>query len=161
MIKGITQKVEELQARLVAIKETMEARAQQDDIPGAIRQFILLRDMLDRVAGLQSEIQTVREHWAYVGIPALFERAGVTSYTLKEGFRVTTQTLVRASTRDMEAGIRWCKDNEHEFLVKETINASTLAGYARSRAEEGKPDLPPDVFNVNFGMNTSVTRVRS
>lgn len=160
MTKGITEKIAELQARLGAINDAMTARAQQDDIPGTVRQFIALRDMLDHVSGLQSEIQTAREHWAYVGIPALFERAGVTSYTLKEGYRVTTQTLVRASTRDMEAGIRWCKENEHEFLVKETINASTLAGYARSLAEEGKPDLPTDVFNVNFGMNTSVTKVR-
>jgi len=146
--------------KLWTLRDTMESTSQADDLPNTVRQFIQLRELHDQIQELLTKFSEAKQHWAYEGIPALFERHGITSYTMKEGYRVGIQTLVRASTRDMEEGIRWCRDHDHGFLVKETINASTLAGYARARAEEGKPDLPSEVFNVHFGMNTSITKVR-
>jgi hypothetical protein len=44
-------------------------------------------------------------------------------------------------------------------LVKETINAQTLAAFARSEMEEGR-ELPDDIFTIQIGQNTSVTKVK-
>lgn len=145
---------------LKLLADNIEVAARADSLPDAAREFIALRDFHERLGELLSHVADVKNKWAYEGMPALFERQGVTSYNLKEGYRVGVQALIRASTRDMESGIKWARDNGQEWLVKETINASTLAGFARSRAEAGEPDLPADVFNVHFGMNTSVTRIR-
>jgi hypothetical protein len=125
---------------------------------------------------------------AYQDVPEAFEREGTKTLTLQSGYRVTISALVRASTKDMEQGIAWCKlcecgheerdhinDNNrcsagcedkckgfnapNAGLVKETINAQTLAAFARAEMEEGR-ELPDTVFTVNIGQNTSVTKVR-
>jgi hypothetical protein len=44
-------------------------------------------------------------------------------------------------------------------LVKETINAQTLAAFVRAEMEEGR-EVPDDIFTVSVGQNTSVTKVK-
>jgi len=156
----MTPAIMEMYKKLTLTAAAARDAAKNDDITTTLRLYLKLRDTQEEVQELLDQARKDRDNFSYNVIPALFERVGVTSFVMKEGYRVTVQGLVRASTRDMAEGIQWCKDNDHEFLVKETINASTLAGYARSRQEEGKPDLPPEIFNVVYGMNTSVTRTK-
>jgi hypothetical protein len=158
--KDLAKRISEMENALKLLTENIEVAVKADNLPDAARGFIVLKEFHDRLGDLLSHVSDAKNKWAYEEMPALFERQGVTSYNLKEGYRVGVQALVRASTRDMDTGIKWARENGQEWLVKETINASTLAGFARSRAEAGEPDLPADVFNVHFGMNTSVTRTR-
>jgi|SRR3990167_433036 len=123
------------------------------------RLLVLIKEYLSKMQQLTIMVGALRDELAYTLIPDAFEREGITTYTLKEGYRVTISSLVRASTRDMEKGIKWMKESGYIEIVKETINASTLSALVKDLLEEGK-ELPDDIFNVHIGFNTSVTKVK-
>jgi hypothetical protein len=172
------------------IKELAEVRAaaKQGTATELARHYIDVRDFYEALHEVSKELTKLKDQMAYVDVPSAFEREGTSTLTLTNGYRVTISALVRASTKDMEQGIAWCKRCEcgHEErdhindsnrcsagcedkckgfnapnagLVKETINAQTLAAFARAEMEEGR-ELPDTVFTVNIGQNTSVTKVR-
>jgi len=135
-----------------------EARKEGAAGPEVARLFVEVRSFYDLLGAASSELSRLKEKMAYEDVPACFEREGVTTYTLKEGYRVTTSALVRASCKDMEEAIKWMKSHNLEGIVKETINASTLAALAKGEMAEGR-ELPDDIFNVHVGMNTSITKI--
>lgn len=159
--------------------------------------FVEVRAFYDLMDEMNVYITKIKNRMAQEDIPKAFESEGLTTLTLKGGYRVTISSQVRASTKDMETGINWMRRCEcghpldmHEMseqhadgvctqviktkpaeycpctkynapnaaIVKETINASTLAAFAKSEMEEGR-ELPDDIFNVYIMPNTSVTRV--
>lgn len=123
------------------------------------RHFIEVRELYDALDGVNKKISDLKREMAEELIPQAFEDAGVSTITLKEGYRVTISSFVRASTRNMEAGIVWMKEHDMGSVVKETINASTLAAVAKSMMQENR-ELPDELFNVYVGTNTSLTKTK-
>ena len=149
---------------LAAELDVLRVRIDKMDRTGAAaesmaRQYLEVRALYDEMEAVNKKIGELKRRMAEEMIPQAFEDAGVTTITLKEGFRVTISAFVRASTRDMEAGIKWMKKHGHGDIVKETINAQTLGALARTFMEENK-NLPEDLFNVYVGTNTSITKVK-
>jgi hypothetical protein len=123
------------------------------------RLYVEVRGLYDAMEEMNKKISDLKRQMAEEIIPKAFDDSGITTITLKEGLRVTISALVRASTRDMEAGIAWMKKHGYKDIVRETINASTLSALARDLATQGK-ELPEQLFNVYVGTNTSVTKVK-
>ena len=137
-----------------------EARKENWSGPEIARHFVEVRALYDLLGAANSELSRLKEKMAYEDVPAAFEREGVTTYTLKEGYRVTITPLVRASCKDMEVAIKWMKDHKQfKGVVKETISSSTLAALAKEEMAEGR-ELPDEIFNVHIGQNTSVTKIK-
>lgn len=122
------------------------------------RVYIDIRDLMDAMSMIWSDLTEIRDKLAQEWIPEAFQADDVRTITLKEGYRVSISSLVRASIRNMEKGIEWMRANGYESVPKLTINASTLAAIARTLAEKNQ-QLPEDIFNVYFGSNTSVTKL--
>lgn len=144
--------------------EEMVARAEQYKFQGAgpeqlARHFIKVRELYDALDEVNKKISDLKRRMAEELIPGAFEDAGVSTITLKEGYRITTSAFVRASTRNMEAGIAWMKGHGMADVVKETINASTLAAVAKSMMQDNR-ELPDELFNVYVGTNTSLTKIK-
>jgi hypothetical protein len=59
---------------------------------------------------------------------------------------------------DKEAGMKWLKDEGHGDLIQPTVNASTLAAFAKSLLLEDGMDLPDDIFKTSTYRNTTMTR---
>jgi hypothetical protein len=195
LLSGLRRYVEELDS--VALAATKGPAAE------LATTFVDVRSFYEFMGEINTLISNIKNRMAMEDIPKSFENEGLTTITLKGGYRVTISSLVRASTRNMEEGIHWMKKCEcghdpanHEFgktlgqclvvmrqpvaagskkmrdiscsceeynapnaaIVKETINASTLAAFAKAELEEGR-ELPEELFNVFIGQNTSVTRV--
>jgi hypothetical protein len=123
------------------------------------RHYVAVRDVYDRLGTINNRLSDFKNRLAYEVIPTAFEKDGISTMTLKEGFRVTVQGLVRASTRNMERGIKWLDENGLGEIAKRTINAQTLAALAKDLMGQGR-ELPDEVFNVHFGSNTSITKVK-
>jgi len=139
--------------------EGMDVETAETRSPEALaRLFIRVRKLYDDLDEVNKKIHALKDKMAMEILPAALEEAGITTITLKEGFRVSVSAMVRASTRDMAQGIAWMKENGHGAIVKETINAQTLAAMAKSLAQENK-ELPDEIFNVWIGQNTSITKV--
>lgn len=123
------------------------------------RAYIKLRKLADQISEeIWNPLREMRDKLAYEWVPEAFEMTGTKNVRLEEGYRVGVQALVRASTKDMEKGIKWMDENGMAEIPKRTINASTLAAVARDMATRNQ-ELPEDIFNVTFGQNTSVTRL--
>jgi hypothetical protein len=123
------------------------------------RHYLDVRTFYDNLHEVSKELTKLKDQMSYKDIPTAFEREGTTTLTLQEGYRVTISQLVQASTKDMATGIAWLDEHGHGALAKRTINAQTLAAFARSEMEEGR-ELPEDVFTVRIGQNTSLTKVK-
>lgn len=126
------------------------------------RFFVSVRQMKDHLEAEIKPFDAFYEQLAKVTLPETFDRHGVPSVTLDEGYRVQVSHAVRASIRggvDKEAAYAWLRDNELAEIVTETVNASTLSAVAKTMAEENK-ELPSDLFNVAVLANTSFNRTK-
>ena len=123
------------------------------------RHYIKVKEFRDSFEEISKALTFERDRLAYTLIPAAFEAEGSKTVTLSEGYRITITPFVRASVKeDMRQHARdWLIKNGHGDLISETINASTLSAFAKELASEGK-ELPDDIFSINFGRNTSVTK---
>lgn len=184
------------------LDETARAAAKGTATELAVH-YVEVRAFYDLLGEVNDELTKIKTRMAQEDLPKAFESEGVTTITLKGGNRVTINSQIRASTRDMEAGIAWMKkckcghptsthdegsplggchvmmkqpiaagsrkmreiecgcnqyDSPNAAIVKETINASTLAAFAKAEMEEGR-ELPDAIFNVHIMSNTSVTKV--
>jgi len=68
------------------------------------------------------------------------------------------RTMTSASMIDKEEGVKWLRNNGHGDLVQETVNAGTLASFAKNLMIEEGIDLPEDIFKVASYKTTGVTK---
>lgn len=126
------------------------------------RFFVQVRTLKDKIEATVKPFDAFYEQLAKVTIPETFDRHGVPSVTLDEGYRVTVSHGVRASIRggvDKEAAYRWLADNGLGDIVTRTVNASTLSAVAKTMQEENR-ELDADLFNVAVLANTSFNKVK-
>lgn len=143
---------------MIAAVSILEQEGESDPVVWvrAYLQIKFFKDALDARLKAQNELvrKMVEEH-----LPRAFDKAGVKTITLDDGRRVTLSGLVRASIKDKEAGYDWLRKNGGEDLIQPTVNASTLAAFARARMEDGE-DLPEEYFNVYVMPSVSVTQTK-
>lgn len=126
------------------------------------RFFVQVRTLKEKIEAVVKPFDAFYEELAKTTIPATFDRHGVPSVTLDEGYRVTVSHALRASIRggvDKESAYQWLADNGLGDIVTRTVNASTLSAVAKTMAEENR-ELDGDLFNVAYLSNTSFNRVK-
>ncbi len=96
-------------------------------------------------------------------MPDALESAGVTNVPLTEGIRVQRSQNTRASIREgmRQAAYKWLVDNDHQDIISETVNSSTLSSLARQLMEQDNKELPDGLFNVALVPTMSVTKIAS
>lgn len=125
------------------------------------RNFIALRSIVDRLEDVAKPLDKLYQQMKTVNLPEAFDRHGVPSVTLDEGYRVTVSHTVRASIKpDMkDAAYAWLRDNGLGDIVTETVNSSTLSAVARTVAEDNR-ELDSELFNVAVIPNTSIISIK-
>jgi hypothetical protein len=127
------------------------------DVPELVTHFHELREIF---RALEKKIETVKEEVEQLSheiIPNIFSARSVTSLRIDNIGTVIVSNRWVASPKDKNAAINWMKSTGNGSLVIETINASTLAGFAKEQALAGKP-LPEDVFTVGTSPYTSIRK---
>ena len=127
------------------------------DIPLIVKHFAALRTeyraLKDKLEKLESEVNDL----SYNIIPTMFQNQGVKTLKLDDVGRVTVNQRWVASMKDKQTGMDWLKSTGNEGLVIETVNAQTLAAFAKTQAIAGDP-LPDAVFEVGVAPYTSITK---
>ncbi len=159
MMKTLPDGLDLIAKSVTLYRNLVEKTKKEGKSVSLARTLISVRDYMEHLDALAKQVREIRDELAYTLVPEAFERDGVTTHTLEEGYRVTISPFVRASTRDMQQGIEWMKKHNLGAIVKETINASTLAALAKDWIGQGK-ELPDEIFNIHVGFNTSVTKVQ-
>lgn len=125
------------------------------------RAFVHVRRFKDELDELAKRVSKTYEEWKTVKLPQAFEKAGVPSIPLDEGYRVGVSHLVRASIKPeaREAAYEWLRSNGLGDLITNTVNSSTLSAVAKSMTEENQ-ELDSELFNVHVLSTTSITRTK-
>lgn len=94
-------------------------------------------------------------------IPDAFEREKISSFTTRDGYRVTVSVALRTAIRaDQKVdAYSWLREHGLGDLIVEQVNAGTLSAAGRTFADEGR-ELPEELFNCYYQNTTSVTRIR-
>ena len=129
------------------------------DVNSACRVLLASRVVKDAMA---EPIKAISKHnilLKQVIVPKVFDDTDSTTLTAF-GHRFSVSTKLSASFPDKVAGHQWLNDNDLGDIIKPTVNAQTLAATAKSLIESGL-ELDPEIFNVNYVENTSITKVKT
>lgn len=129
----------------------------EGDIPSIVKHFAALRTeyraLKDKIEKLEAEVNDL----SYNIVPTMFANQGVKTLKLDDVGRVTVNQRWVASMPDKQVGMDWLRTTGNDGLVIETVNAQTLAAFAKTQALAGAP-LPDDVFTVGVAPYISITK---
>ncbi len=95
-------------------------------------------------------------------LPEMFDEEDVKSMKVElDGgltIRFTKSQRTSCSMPDKEGGMQWLRENGHEGLIQETVNASTLSAFASSYIVDTGKDLPPELFRFSTMNLISATK---
>jgi hypothetical protein len=142
--------------------EGRTAVASQDHVV-VIKHFNDLRLVNATVKVAREALGEMEDNLSRVDIPDLFtlirERTGQKPPFNIEGVgRVTVSRRFSASMLDKEIGMDWLRKNGHGDLIQPTVNAQTLAAFAKNMQEVEGKDLPVEIFKVGTVPYTSITK---
>ena len=139
-----------------AHRDTLEL-VEKNDIPTLVKHFAALRteyrSLKDKISKLENEVNDL----SYNLIPTMFDAQDVKSIKIDDVGRVTVNQRWVASMPDKQAGMDWLRTTGNDGLIIETVNAQTLAAFAKTQALAGSP-LPDQVFEVGVAPYVSITK---
>lgn len=150
------------------VREDTFAVLKTGDHVEVIRHFVQLRTAMDTVKQAREALEKMADDLSKVQIPEiardLKERTGVKPPFKIEGIgSVSIANKLACSIKDdpevgKEKGYDWLRAENAESLIKPTVNAATLAAFAKDRIENAGLDMPEDIFTVSIQHYTSVRK---
>jgi hypothetical protein len=134
------------------------ALVEKSDIPSLVKHFASLRAEYDALKNRIDKLKKEVDDLSYNLIPTMFESQQVKTIKIDDVGRVTVNQKWAASMPDKELGMGWLRGSGNGGLIIETVNAQTLAAFAKAEALAGKP-LPESLFTVGIAPFTSITKV--
>jgi len=142
--------------KMDGVLEEWEPKSAQE----AIRMLVKLRDNYEALRILTKQIGKWKDRFTYTTIPEIMRTEGIKTITLDDDrIRCTVNLRWSASMIDKDRGLEWLKENGHGDLIQDTVNAQTLASFARNLEEDEGIDLPDDIFKVGQNPVTSITKI--
>lgn len=139
-----------------AQRDTTEV-VQTNDIPKTVEHFAALQNTVDDLAKKISALKKHVDSLSYEILPTMFGNQNVKTIKLDDIGRVTVNVRWTASMLNKERGMEWLRTSGNEGLIIETVNAMTLASFAKTETLAGKP-LPDHLFRVGTAQHMSITK---
>ena len=139
-----------------AQRDTTEV-VQTNDIPKTVAHFAALQNTVDDLAKKISALKKHVDSLSYEILPTMFGNQNVKTIKLDDIGRVTVNVRWTASMLNKERGMEWLRTSGNEGLIIETVNAMTLASFAKTETLAGKP-LPDHLFRVGTAQHMSITK---
>ena len=133
------------------------ALVERSDIPSIVKHFACLRTEYEALKDRLEQVEAEVKDLSYNIIPTMFQSQHVKTINLDDIGRVTVNQRWMASMPDKELGMGWLRGSGNEGIIIETVNALTLASFAKQRAIDGEP-LPESLFTVSIAPYTSITK---
>jgi len=132
----------------------------EGDKESLIKHFVEVREVNEAVKLARDLLKGIEDRLSYSHIPDALRRDKVKFIFIEDIGRVSIGHRWSASIIDGQkpAAWDWLKSTGNGSLIIETVNSSTLAGFAKNRVETEGKDLPPDIFKVSVNPYTSITK---
>jgi hypothetical protein len=147
--------------RLLADKlyeDTAEAIESNDPIVVATH-YSQLRDARELIKDARERLDELETRMSREDVPNVLRANKLPKGIFIEGIgRVGLSQRWSASIIDKDAGFQWLRNNNHEGLITETVNSSTLSAFAKDMFVNHNLELPEDIFKVGQMTITSITK---
>ena len=130
---------------------------QNNDLPTTVAHFAALQDTVKDLAAKVSALQKHVDLLSYEILPTMFSNQNVKTIKIDNVGRVTVNVRWSASMIDKQKGMEWLRTSGNEGIIIETVNAMTLASFAKAETLAGKP-LPDFLFKVGTAQHISITK---
>lgn len=140
-----------LSAASNAIQESLDALADAE-LHDAFAHYKRVKDAYEDLDSVRKGVHAKMEVMKNTILPEKMRDAKTTKQTVEIGnvaYTFYLSTRVSASMLDKNGGMQWLRDEGHEGIITETVNASTLSAFAKSLLEESGVELPEDLFKVS------------
>ena len=130
---------------------------EKNDIPSAVVHFDEFRDAVREIAEKVALLQKQVDGLSYELLPTMFTNQNVKSIKV-DGVGMTT-VVVRwnASMVDRAKGLDWLRETGNGGLIIETVNANTLASWAKEETLAGRTP-PAEIFKVGTAPHISIRK---
>jgi hypothetical protein len=139
-----------------AHRDTLKV-VEEGDIPTLVKHFAAVRTEYRALKEKLDDLEKEVEELSYKHIPVAFANQNVKTIKLDDIGRVTVNQRWTASMSNKVAGMNWLRVTGNDGLIIETVNAQTLAAFAKTEALAGRP-LPDETFTVGVAPYTSITK---
>jgi len=145
---GVAAAVREDTAQVVSTRDHIEVIKHYDQLRQATERIKEAREALD-----QMEQRLSREQ-----VPEVMREHNVRTITIEGVGRVSLTNRWSCSMLDKEAGYEWLRSTGNGALITETVNAMTLAAFAKDLDATKGIELPSDIFKTSIMTYTSITK---
>lgn len=119
------------------------------EISEIARRYWVTKELYDRAKECSTRLYGIYNSFDKAIFPGQLEKRDLDMVRLPDLARsFSIRTNVSASMLDRERAMEWLRDNGHGDLIQETVNAGTLASFARNLQIEHGVDLPEYLFKV-------------
>jgi hypothetical protein len=137
--------------------DTREVLTRADTLE-MVQHFVDLRDINEDIKIVRKSLELIEDRLSHSEIPDQFKRTRTTTTTFEGIGRVSIGHKWGCSIIDKAVGFNWLRENGHGGLIIETVNASTLAAFAKNLQETEGKALPQDKFKTSINPYTSITK---
>jgi hypothetical protein len=143
-----------------AVREDTDATLALHNHVELIRHYNHLRLATAEIKEAREALAEMEERLSRESIPDIFREHGIKTTTIEGVGRVTVSYRFSCSMLDKEMGLNWLRESGNEGIIIETVNASTLAAFAKTMLEEKGEELPTTIFKTGTSPYTSITKVK-
>ena len=137
--------------------DTNNAVATNDHVE-VIRHYDYLRKATAKIKEAREALDEMEQRLSREQVPEVMRAHNIRTITIEGVGRVSLTNRWSCAMPDKPAGMEWLRDNGHGSLIIETVNAQTLASFAKTMNEEQGIDLPAELFKTSIMTYTSITK---
>jgi hypothetical protein len=155
----LSNATEELKAFSEKFDDWIVEAKKRGDVPEILKMWNATKTHYEAADEMRKKVFASIEHLSRTIIPEVMDEKDIKTITLADiGYRFTVASKISCSMVDKNAGHEWLRGNGAEALIQPTVNASTLASFAKSYVADHGKDLPPDIFKISTMRYTSATK---
>jgi hypothetical protein len=126
-----------------------------------VRHFAKLREVNEAIKKARNALDELEDHMSYVDIPDCFKANRIKTTTIEDVGRVSVSYKWSCSILDgrKPEAFDWLRNGGNGSIIIETVNAQTLASFAKNEVEAFGREMPGSLFNVSLKPYTSITKV--
>jgi hypothetical protein len=119
-----------------------------------------LREVTEAIKKARKALDDLEDHMSHEDVPDAFRRSSIKTVSIDGVGRVTVAHKWGCSINDGKKpeSFQWLRDGGNGGIIIETVNAQTLAAFAKAEVESHGRELPTDLFTTSLRPYTSITK---
>jgi hypothetical protein len=159
-LRALDNTVAALQIVASAVLVDTQEMIGKGDLVELIKHYAELREVTEAIKKARKALDDLEDHMSHEDVPDAFRRSSIKTVSIDGVGRVTVAHKWGCSINDGKKpeSFQWLRDGGNGGIIIETVNAQTLAAFAKAEVESHGRELPTDLFTTSLRPYTSITK---